>query len=101
MIESQINMTNSHESSSEGSAIGYRRHSSAMSCPTSEITTPGNVDQPLSSSMTTGLAELFSENTAAKIWRVAMDYIEHDVCFFLYIVFGMVAQAESVLGSQT
>ncbi|OIW32799.1 glycoside hydrolase family 88 protein [Coniochaeta ligniaria NRRL 30616] len=49
-----------------------------MPSPISGLTTPEKTAQSQSSGVATGLAELFNENTAAKIWRVAMAFIEHD-----------------------
>lgn len=72
-------MPDDHESSSEGSGASNRVHSSALSSPISGITTPEKVSEHLDASMAAGLGDLFSENVAAKIWRVAVAYIEHDV----------------------
>ncbi len=65
--------------SSGASYVDSRTNSSPIASPVSEFSTPEKAVD--SSREDNDLSELFSENAAAKIWRVAESYLEKEVCF--------------------
>ena len=64
--------------SSGASYVDSRTNSSPIASPVSEFSTPEKAVD--SSREDNDLSELFSENVAAKIWRVAESYLEKEVC---------------------
>jgi len=68
---------------SEDSGAGYQVRSAPLASPVSEMSNPEEGSKTAAQlskpSVAVGFGDLFSENVAAKIWRVAMAYIEENV----------------------
>ena len=76
------NMSDNRDLSSEDFGAGYRPNSVPLAPVTGTLAPEEEakeVAQFLKSSVTAGLCDLFNENVAAKIWRVAVAYTEENV----------------------